>query len=248
MHELVALLADDEAPARRRLRSLLIRLGGVRIAGEFAEGASLLAALEATSAIDVVFLDIRMPERSGIEIARALAIQNPPCVVFVTAFDRYAVDAFGVDAVDFLLKPIGLEQVARSIARVRERRRSPRIPARVACRRGDEEAFLDVSEIDWIEAAANYVKIHRGAEEWLVRETLDAMEQRLSRLGFVRTHRRSLVRLFAIRSVTSEGSVARAILGDGTIIPIGRRHLRNVRDRLRGEDDSPPASPSIPGA
>ena len=205
------LIVDDEAVARRRIRRLLAHEGGVVVAGECGDGASAVQAI-ARDAPDVVFLDVQMPELDGFEVVQSLAAVERPGIVVVPAFDRYALRAFDVHAVDYLLKPFTRERFHVALARVRDRRAprhgdqqlpallrdlrdAHRYPSRVAVRAGDKYVVVKWAEVDWIEAADNYVSLHVGAREFLLRDTLASIEQQLDPEHFVRIHRSAIVQL-----------------------------------------------------
>ena len=206
-----ALVVDDEAVARRRIRRLLEPERDVAVVGECGDGASAVQAIAAARP-HLVFLDVQMPELDGFGVIQALSPPDVPAVVFVTAFDRYALRAFDVHAIDYLLKPLTRERFRTAVSRARERiarrdedkglaalvaelRARPRYLARVAVPAGSRTVLVDCSEIEWLEAADNYVKLHVGGREYLVRETLSALEQRLDPADFSRIHRSSIVRL-----------------------------------------------------
>lgn len=205
------LIVDDEAVARRRVRRLLANEADVVVAGECGDGGSAVQAI-ARDAPDVVFLDVQMPELDGFEVVQSIASAERPWIVFVTAFDRYALRAFDVHAVDYLLKPFTRERFQLALARVRERRAQrhgdPRLSAmlrdlrsahryasRVAVRAGDRYVVVHWRDVDWIEAADNYVSLHVGAREFLLRDTLASIEQHLDPEQFVRIHRSAIVQL-----------------------------------------------------
>jgi len=205
------LIVDDEAVARRRIRRLLTAEPDIVVVGESADGASALSAI-ARSKPDIAFLDVQMPELDGFEVVQSIAAGERPWIVFVTAFDRYALRAFDVHAVDYLLKPFTRERFQLALARVRERRAErhgdPRLSAmlrdlrsahryaaRVAVRAGDKDGVVHWRDVDWIEAADNYVSLHVGAREYLLRDTLASIEQHLDPEQFVRIHRSAIVQL-----------------------------------------------------
>jgi two-component system LytT family response regulator len=244
-----ALVVDDEAPARRRIRRLLAAEPGITVAGECGDGASAIAII-ARERPDLVFLDVQMPERDGFEVVKAIRPANLPAILFVTAHDRYALRAFEVHAVDYLLKPFTAERFRTAVARARERiaRRAPdpglatlattlrnrpdylsRLPVRTAGR----TVFVDLGAVDWLEAADNYVRLHVNHDkqrEYLVRETLAALEGRLDPERFVRIHRSAMVQIDRIAEtrVRSHGD-ADVVLRDGTRLTASR----TWRERLR---------------
>jgi two-component system, LytTR family, response regulator len=244
------LIVDDEAPARRRLRRLLMAEGGITIVGECGDGASALAAI-ASFAPDLVLLDVQMPEQDGFAVVQALPAGAMPAILFVTAFDRYALRAFDVHAVDYLLKPFTTERFRTALARARERiaaragqqeiaslaaalhSRPPAI-ARVAVSVGRRTLFVDVRGIDWLDAADNYVRLHAGGKEYLARETLASLEAQLDPDRFARIHRSAIVqidRIVELRPTTHGDAEVR--LRDGTLLAVSRT-WREGLDRALG--------------
>jgi len=205
------LIVDDELVARRRIRRLLATEGDVTIVGECEDGASALAVIAAEKP-DVAFLDVQMPELDGFDVVRSIATAELPAIVFVTAYDQYALQAFDVQAIDYLLKPFTRERFRTALARARERllsvsrsrqgdvdkliehlRTTRRYPTRVAVRTTDRFVVVHWADVDWVEAADNYVTLHVGAREYLLRETLVSLEQQLDPERFGRIHRSALV-------------------------------------------------------
>ena len=214
------LLVDDEAVARRRMRRYLAHDPSVAIVGECADGAAALAAIKAVQP-DIVLLDVQMPELDGFDVLRALPPAALPAVIFVTAFDRYALQAFDVHAIDYLLKPFTRERfglaLARAKKRLRERgtgeqlaalvehlRAEPRPAGRVAVRTGQRVVVINWADVDWIEAADNYVTLHVGRSEYLLRSTLSALEEKLPAHQFVRIHRSALVQVDRVTELVPE--------------------------------------------
>jgi two-component system LytT family response regulator len=248
-----ALLVDDEEIARRGLRIRLERACDINVVGECANGAEAVAAIQRL-APDVVFLDIQMPELSGMDVAQSLPPQLLPHIVFVTAFDQYAVRAFEVHALDYLLKPINDERLAATLRRaraaicdVRDGAYARQVVAafaglkqnglaslpvgtdRIAIPVDDRLTVVRVAEIDWVEALGNYVSLHVARRSHLLRETVSAMEQRLAPHGFVRIHRSTIVnvqRVTELRSLNNgEFSVA---LIDGTTLKLSRSYRESL--------------------
>lgn len=252
MVKLSVLIVDDEPTARRRLRRLLQAVPGVEIVGECANGLSAVSALR-EGAIDVVFLDVQMPEMSGFDVLRTVGADHLPLVVCVTAFDAFALQAFEAHAIDYLLKPFGAERVVRAVDRVRtflagspgRDAQDARVrdllhttayrvmPSCLLVKRDDRVLVLRPAEIDWIEAEADYVKLHVGAESHLTRATLADMLKRLSSEGFVRIHRSRLVNLTRVREFRpSSRGESIVILKDGTRLEASYGFLRETQDRL----------------
>ena len=203
------LIVDDEMVARRRIRRLLANEGDVAVVAECEDGASALAMI-ATEKPDVAFLDIQMPELDGFDVVRSIAPADLPAIVFVTAYDHYALQAFDVHAIDYLLKPFSRERFRTALTRARQRllgqsrhgdvdkliahlRTTRRYPTRVAVRTTDRFIVVNWTDVDWVEAADNYVTLHVGAREYLLRETLASLEQVLDPERFGRIHRSALV-------------------------------------------------------
>jgi two-component system LytT family response regulator len=220
------LIADDEPAARRGVRQLLAAFPEFSVAGECRNGAEVLAALD-MSQPDVVFLDIQMPGIDGFEVIHRRSVERMPAVVFLTAFDQFAIRAFEAEALDYLVKPVSQTRFAATINRLKRRLRSPDTSRRdesivVTTTRG--ATVLQVSEIDWIEAAGNYVQLWIGKRSYFHRESLQTLEDRVRKNGFIRAHRRALVRLDGVTELTRtrEGALA-VILSSGARIPISRR-------------------------
>ncbi len=243
-------IVDDEPPARAKLRRFLAADPRVTIAGEAGDGEEAVRVIEETRP-DVVFLDIRMPGLDGFDVLAALEMDMLPHVVFATAHDEYAVRAFDVRALDSLLKPADRERVMRALDRAIAAVRGPRggdVAARVRDaldelrgRAGPLERFLvrqrgrmrlvRAADVDWIEAADNYVRLHIEKESLLARVTLAEVEQRLDPAKFARVHRSAIVNLDAIRELRpwSHGD-ALLVLRSGAEVRMSRRY----RDRLPG--------------
>jgi len=205
------LIVDDEAVARQRLKRLLAAEPDVTIVGESPDGASALRAI-ALENPDMVFLDVQMPELDGFEVVQSIPPGDLPGIVFVTAFDRYALRAFDVHAIDYLLKPFTRERFRTALARARDRlkrrhgdsgldvlveqlRELRPYQKRVAIRIGDRFIIVPWHDVDWIEAADNYVKLHAGPREYLLRETLASIQKQLDPAMFARVHRSAVVQI-----------------------------------------------------
>jgi two-component system LytT family response regulator len=220
------LIVDDEPAARRGVRQLLAAFPEFAVAGECRNGAEALAALNA-SAPDVIFLDIQMPGIDGFEVIRRRTIERMPEVVFLTAFDQFAVRAFEAEAIDYLVKPVSEARFAATMNRLMKRLRSAATATRdenivVTTARG--ATVLNVAEIDWIEAAGNYAQLWVGSRSYFLRESLQLLEERVRKHGFIRAHRRALVRLDGVKELTRDRSGALvAALGCGARVPVSRR-------------------------
>jgi two-component system LytT family response regulator len=231
-------IADDEPAARRGVRQLLAAFPDFTVVGECRDGAETLASIE-TLGPHVVFLDIQMPGLDGFEVIRRRTPDRMPAVVFLTAFDQFAVRAFEAAAFDYLLKPVSAERFGATMARLVRRLRAD-APAgedpAVVVKASRGTIVIPLREIDWIEAEDKYVRIWTGGRSYLLREPLRDVERRVRGQGFARAHRRALVRLAAAREVTvaKDGGVF-ASLGNGARVPISRRRraafLAAVRTR-----------------
>lgn len=241
-----ALIVDDERHARQKIRTLLASQPDVEIVRECANGDDAVKAI-AEARPDLVFLDVQMPGRSGFDVLRDVGA-TVRHVVFVTAFDKYAVQAFEVQALDYLLKPFDRARFEMALERVRERMRdgvdlheklrelmaqiAPAKPApldRIMIKSAGRITFLRVGEIEWIEAADNYVRLHAGRETHLIRETMTNLETQLDRRKFVRIHRSAIVNIDAIVEIRSLFHGDHSIrLRTGAEIPLGRAY----RERL----------------
>ncbi|NOT07318.1 MAG: response regulator transcription factor [Gemmatimonadales bacterium] len=254
MPDIRALIADDEPLARRGVRQLLERQAGFTVVGEVRNGRETLSALE-TLAPDLLFLDIQMPDLDGFGVVRARGPDRMPSVVFVTAYDEYAVRAFEVHALDYLVKPIVEARFEATIQRVREQVRreaaldlarrltalvaepapsAPPLEPRLLVPTASGELVLDTSEIDWIEARDYYARVHAGGRRHLIRESLASLEARLDPGRFVRVHRSAILRLDRVRELSSTptGETV-AILKDGSLIPVSRRRREHLALLLR---------------
>jgi two-component system LytT family response regulator len=229
MTALRVLIVDDERLARDKLRAYLAGEPDVEIAGEAAGGDEAIAQIRALRP-DVLFLDVQMPGPSGFEVLAAVSAQ-PMAVVFVTAHDGYAVRAFEVEARDYLLKPFDRARFRRALARARA---SVRPLSRLLVREGDRIRFLPVDDIDWLEAADNYVTVHAGAAEHLLRDTLSGLEARLDAARFVRVHRRAVVNVAAVRAVRAQPHGDHLVeLRGGASLPVGRSYRDAFFARMR---------------
>jgi two-component system LytT family response regulator len=242
------LIVDDEPLACERLRTLLSAERDVTIAGECHDGSSAVAAIQEL-APDLVFLDVQMPEMDGFAVIESLP--TPPAVIFVTAYDQFAIRAFEVCALDYLLKPFDRERFAKALARGRaecERRsasdldtrlqslltelrgRNKQYLDRIVVRAGGRVLFLRVDELDWVESAGNYVRLHAGAEEYLYRETMSRMEEALDPGKFARIHRSTIVNVERVKELHP------LFRGDYTVVLRSGRQLtlsKAYRERLK---------------
>jgi two-component system LytT family response regulator len=245
-------LADDEPLVRQGIRDFLEGEPDIVIIGECGNGVEALETI-ARERVDLVFLDIQMPELDGVGVAAALTAQDGPAVVFVTAFSEHALRAFEVNAVDYVLKPFDRDRFRAALSRARARlaagegaelsrrlatvlaelERSRGYAQRILVRSGGRIRLVPVGEVDWIEAADNYVRLHAGAERHLVRETMAAMEARLDPARFARIHRSTIVNLARIRELqpTFNGEYL-VLLHSGAKLTLSRGYRDALRSRL----------------
>ncbi len=239
-------IVDDEEPARAVLREYLGREKGVEIVAECRNGFEAVKAVNEL-APDLLFLDIQMPKISGFEVLELLGKDQP--VVFVTAFDEHAIQAFEVHAVDYLLKPIAPERVAIALERARERvRRHAPMPVaelaaagraeggaleRVLVRQGARVHVIPADRLDWVEAQDDYVSLNSEGKAYLKQQTLTDLERKLDPARFVRVHRSYLVNLDRLARIDTEGGEPRAVvLQDGTRVPLSRSGYQRIKKRL----------------
>lgn len=231
-----ALIVDDEALARSKLLRMLRAFPDVEVIGEASDGAAALM-LAAQLRPDVIFLDVQMPEVDGFAVAASLP-DDAPALVFVTAFDRYALQAFDAQAVDYLLKPVEPERLARTVQRLREpvrvaARPSVGMPAHLMIADRGTTHVVRCADIEWLEASDNYVNIHLPGRSLLIRRTLAALLNDLDP-AFVRTHRGAAVALAAVLAVRPRGKGdATVVLRSGVEVPCSRQHRETLMQRLR---------------
>lgn len=254
-----AVIVDDEPLARRGIRQLLAAHGDIELAGEARNGKHAIELIDAL-APDLVFLDIQMPEMDGFSVLRRVSVARLPAVIFVTAHDEHALQAFEHCAIDYLLKPISAERFHRSVSRARmqihagEEESASRQILRLlgegisiesslqaiarksrplAIGVAGDSLIFDPAEIDWIAADDYYVWVHAGGRRHLARESLSSLEARLDAEIFLRVHRSAIVNIHAIRCVQSPaGGDPVILLRDGTRVPLGRRRKRYVLEAL----------------
>jgi two-component system, LytTR family, response regulator AlgR len=228
------LIVDDEPLAIERLQVLCADIAAVLLVGTASDGAAALRLVEALTP-DLLILDIAMPGIDGLDIARTLnAADNRTTVIYVTAFDQYAVAAFDVAAVDYLLKPVSPERLARAIERVSEYRAAAPVPAAWASEfwvphRGDM-VRLAVEDIDLIEAERDYMRLHIGARSYLLHQTIAALEARLDPERFIRIHRSTIVRRDRIARLNHDAPGGWCVeTMDNMRLRIGRSYVKAVR-------------------
>jgi two-component system LytT family response regulator len=242
------LIVDDEPLARERVKRFLRDEKDIAVIGECGNGADAVKSIRSEHP-DLVFLDIQMPEKNGFEVIRSLEGKQLPTVVFVTAYDQYALQAFDVHALDYLLKPFNRDRFQRAVDRARDqiedRRRGDldeRLTSLIENLRSEKKYldrlvvktvgrvfFLKADEIDWIEAAGNYVKLHVGRESHMIRETMNGIETKLDPEKFIRIHRSTVVHIDRIKELHPMFSGDYAVmLRDGTELALSR----NYRERF----------------
>ncbi|MEV0695401.1 LytTR family DNA-binding domain-containing protein [Streptomyces sp. NPDC050388] len=247
-----ALAVDDERPSLEELLYLLNadpRVGSAEGAGDATEALrrinrALESGPDGPEAIDVVFLDIQMPGLDGLDLARLLGgFARPPLVVFVTAHEDFAVQAFDLKAVDYVLKPVRKERLAEAVRRVAEPRAAaqhgsaPRIPVhepdpdQIAVELGGVTRFVAVEDITHVEAQGDYARLHTDRGSHLVRIPLSTLEERWRSRGFVRIHRRHLVALRHIGELRLDAGTVSVLIGSEEL-QVSRRHTRELRDLL----------------
>ncbi len=250
-----ALVVDDEPFARERVRRLLERDEDVVVIGECKDGFEAVAAIEKQSP-DLLFLDVQMPGKDGFGVLTDICADKTPVVIFLTAYDRYAVRAFDTAALDYLLKPFDEERFAKALARAKLRLESfPQMEddsptampeaasgagsthlERIIIRTGGRVLFRNADEIDWIEAYGNYVRLHFGKSAYLLRETIGNLEAQLDPAKFARIHRSTIVHIKRIREMQPQlAGQYRTILRDGTNLTLSRRYRKNLKHPLGDE-------------
>jgi DNA-binding LytR/AlgR family response regulator len=232
---LSVLVVDDEEPALAELAYLLTRDDRVASVRTATGGPQALKVLEQDT-VDVVFCDISMPGLDGLDLARVLArFAHRPQVVFVTAHDQHAVDAFELQATDYVMKPVRAERLAEAVRRVVETRDGTPDAGpddeTIAVELGGVTRFVQRSQVRYVEAQGDYARLHTASDSHLVRIPLAALEERWGAAGFVRIHRSTLVALRHVDEVRSEAGRFTVRLGDDELV-VSRRHTRELRDLL----------------
>ena len=249
------LIVDDEPLARERVKRFLRDVSDIRIIGECGNGTEAIEAINKHKP-DLVFLDIQMPEKNGFEVVKALDSRSLPSIIFVTAYDQYALQAFDVHALDYLLKPFNRERLHRAVSHAREQIEhknlsniDERLASLIADIRGEKKYlerlvvksvgrvfFLKTDEIDWIEAAGNYVKLHTGKESHMIRETMNGIEAKLNPDKFLRIHRSTVVHIDRIKELHPmfSGDYA-VILRNGTELALSRNYRERFLELFENE-------------
>ncbi|HVW78203.1 MAG TPA: response regulator [Alloacidobacterium sp.] len=247
MKPLRVLVVDDEPAIRSGIRKLLTAMEDVIVTGECQNASEAVAAIRRNTA-ELVLLDIHLPDASGLDVVRSVGAERMPLVVFVTAYDEHAIEAFDLNALDYLLKPFDEERLERALARARERLASNEQeqvvqklqkllanytqtgPERFVIRKTNHYEFVSADTIDWIESADNYVELHCGPKTHLLNETMGGIEQRLDPQKFLRIHRRHIIntsRILAVHPLA--GGTYEFEMQQGTRLTSGRNFTQAVR-------------------
>ena len=229
-------VVDDEPLARSNITVLLARDPEIQVVGEYDSGAAALAEIRGVRP-DLVFLDVQMPECDGFDVLERLGTALPLAVVFVTAYDQYALRAFEAGALDYLLKPFDDARfdsaLKRAKQRLAERRDSRKGEDRFIIKGTGQVSFVKISDIDWIEAADYYACLHVGSKTHLLRRSLSELEEELNSQAFCRIHRSTIVNLDRVQSLklNQEGEYD-VLLRPGTVLRLSRRYRKQLRSRL----------------
>jgi two-component system, LytTR family, response regulator len=254
IRQIQTLIVDDELWARRRIASLLKAEPDMRVVGECSTGADAVQSI-LTHLPDLIFLDVQMPKMDGFEVLDAVPSKRLPLVVFATAYDKYALQAFDVHAVDYLLKPFDAERFRKALNRARDDfqlknelaqdklrallesvQNDRKFLRRLVVKSGGRIVFVRSSDVDWLEASGNYVTLHVGRESHLFRTTMNAIEPKLHPEQFVRIHRSAIVNLDRVKEVQPwfHGEQL-LVLKDGTKIHVGRGFRSRLETLLQNE-------------
>lgn len=247
------LIVDDEPLAREKLRGFLEQEDDVEIIGECRDGREAVETIDRERP-DVIFLDIQMPELDGFDVLEQIDEVAMPTVIFTTAFDQYAIKAFDVHAVDYLLKPFDRERFRTALDRARgelQRQqadavkdqlmsllsdvatRETRHPDRLVVKTSGRVVFVKISDIDWVDAAGNYVRLHAGGESHMLRETMGRLEKRLDDQQFIRIHRSTIVNIECIRELQQQfhGDYL-VVLKSGQRLTLSRSYREKIQHLL----------------
>ena len=232
MKPLRVLVVDDEPLARQRIEDLLAKEDNVQVIGTAGNGAEAMEAIRSLNP-DLVFLDVQMPGMSGIEVAERMGDEMPP-IIFVTAYDKFAINAFDLAAVDYLLKPFDDERFAQAFARVRKTAKPRQQYAdRISVESRGQTRVVPVEDIQYITASGPYAELHVGKNAWAVRERMQALEERLDPDRFIRTHRSVIVRIDLIDALLRRPGGDYAVrLKDGTELSVSRARRDEVERKL----------------
>jgi two-component system LytT family response regulator len=251
MNLLRVLIVDDEPLIRAGIRQGLAGMENIEVAAECGSGSEAMRLLAAQS-FDIVLLDVQMPDCTGLDVVERIGPVHMPAVIFVTAFDEYAVRAFELNAVDYLLKPFDDMRLRRSVERAAQRidqrhqsnltaqlqallnARAKKWPERIVVKDGERFDFVPVESIDWIESANNYVQLHCGSRRHLLSESLTSLEGRLNPTRFLRVHRGRIVNLSRIEAIHPLlGGAYELELRSGTRLTTGRQYKDQIQALLR---------------
>lgn len=247
-----ALIVDDEPLARRRIKSLLANDSSVDVIGECSDGYNAVSSISELTP-DLVFLDVQMPAMDGFEVIKTIGTEQMPTVIFVTAYDQYALKAFEVNALDYLLKPFDRSRFQKTLDRAKgmirdshngiisnqllslltNLQREQEVPDRFIIKSGGRVVFLKVEEIDWMRAVGNYVRLQVGRDSHLMRETMSGMEAKLDPDKFMRIHRSTIVNLDRVKEVQpwAKGEYV-VIMRDGNRLIMSRRYRERLNELL----------------
>ncbi len=237
MTTLRVLIVDDEPLARAGIRQLLQADPELTVGAECGDGASAVTAIR-QGRFDLVVLDIQMPEMSGIDVIRAIGPDRMPAVVFVTAFDRFAVEAFEIDVVDYVLKPFRDDRFHEAVARVKRQvagkaSNTPAYLERLVIKTGGYAHLVRTEEIDWIEAADYCAKIHVAGQRHVIRESMARLERHLDPRRFFRIHRSAIVNLDRVKAIRPFALGDQAVvLRDGSTLKLSRSRRGDLESRL----------------
>lgn len=253
MNKIKTLIVDDEVLARDKLSIFLQGEEDFEIVGQCANGMEALKLLD-QSYPDLLFLDIQMPEMDGMELLRNIDVQKIPCIILVTAYDDYAIKAFEYHALDYLLKPFDRERFLMTIKRIKEQMLlysqggyntqllsylneslpNQKYIEKVVVKDGGKIFFIKTKDIEWVESAGNYLKLHVGKTIHMIRETMNAFEKKLNPQEFVRVHRSSFINIDAIHNLESWGNTEFIItLNSGDKVQSGRSYYSSIRQKLQ---------------
>lgn len=249
---LKVLIVDDELPGRHKIREMLKHESNIEIIGECTNGADAVETIHSKKP-DLVFLDVQMPEMDGFGVIKKIGVNNLPEIIFVTAYDQYALQAFEVHALDYLLKPFDKERFQNALQRAKDRilqrdqndigqkllsmlqelKLDQKHSDRLVVKSGGKVFFLKTDEVDWIEAAGNYVRLHAGGESHLLRETMSGIQKKLNPNQFIRIHRSTFVNIEQIKELQPwfHGEYV-VILKEGTQLTLSRGYRNNLTDLL----------------
>ena len=230
------LVADDEPLARSNITALLAGDPEIEIISECGSGMDTLKEIRSKKP-DLLFLDVQMPECGGFDVLELLGKDLPPAIIFVTAYDQYALRAFEAGALDYLLKPFDNARFDRALTRAKEKitygKDQPRTLERLVIKSAGQVSFLKISEVDWIEAADYYACLHTGAKTHLLRRSISELDEELNHTSFCRIHRSTIVNLDRVRGLElNETGEYDVLLENGTRLRSSRRYRKQLQSRL----------------